>query len=413
MFGLKRLSGAYVSATRRSATRCISTAAGELKWLAEKDVIADVGGKVNVQRLRSVSRDFRTDTITIPTDAQLIAGIRATRGDDVELEDPDTVAFEARVARLAGKEAGLLCTSATGTNQIAVRSLLAQPPHSVVVDGRAHHFLNEAGGAALFSQATTHTALPENGLYLTAEDIEPVLQLGDDIHMAPTRLIVLENTMDGVVVPNEVAWGVRKLADQHGIKMHLDGARAWNAAAAALEGKEASEENITEALSAVCAPFDTISLCLTKSIGAPVGSVLVGSKEVIQRARWFRKMFGGAWRQSGPLVAAADWAVTHHFPRLGYTHELANRLAAGLQEAGCRIFLPVQTSMVFFDPAAAGVPLHEVEKAAAERGIRVRSNRLVVHHQTDPAAVDELIELIGGMAKGAVGPTTEKLRLGH
>ncbi|BEJ15022.1 hypothetical protein CspHIS471_0407890 [Cutaneotrichosporon sp. HIS471] len=397
MFGLKRLSSAYVSATRRSATRSISTAAGELKWLAEKDVIADVGGKVNVGRLRSVSRDFRTDTITIPTDAQLIAGVRATRGDDVELEDPDTVAFEARVARLAGKEAGLLCTSATGTNQIAVRSLLAQPPHSVVVDGRAHHFLNEAGGAALFSQATTHTALPENGLYLTAEDIEPVLQLGDDIHMAPTRLIVLENTMDGVVVPNEVAWGVRKLADQHAIKMHLDGARAWNAAAAALEGKEASEENITEALSAVCAPFDTVSLCLTKSIGAPVG----------------RKMFGGAWRQSGPLVAAADWAVTHHFPRLGYTHELANRLAAGLEEAGCRIFVPVQTSMVFFDPAAAGVPIHDVEKAAAERGIKVRSNRLVVHHQTDPAAVDELIELVGGMAKRTTGPTTEKLRLGH
>jgi threonine aldolase len=202
-----------------------------------------------------------------------MAGLRASRGDDVELEDPDTAAFEARVARLAGKEAGLLCASATGSNQLAVRSLLAQPPHSIVVDGRAHHFLNEAGGAALFSQATTHTAKPANGLYLTAEDVEPVLQLGDDVHMAPTRLIVLENTMDGVIVPNEVGWAVRGLADAHGIRMHLDGARAWNAAAAALDeaGKEATEENLGEALGAVCAPFDTVSLCLSKSIGAPLG----------------------------------------------------------------------------------------------------------------------------------------------
>jgi threonine aldolase len=141
--------------------------------------------------------------------------------------------------------------------------------------------------------------------------------------------------------------------------------------------------------------------------------VLVGGKDVIARARWFRKMFGGAWRQSGALAAAADWAVTHHFPRLSYTHALARRLATGLEGAGCRIFVPVQSSMVFFDPAAAGVPLKEVEKAAAEQGIKVRSNRLVVHHQTDPAAVEELVQLVKGMADGAAGPVGEKLRMGH
>lgn len=134
---------------------------------------------------------------------------------------------------------------------------------------------------------------------------------------------------------------------------------------------------------------------------------------MIRRARWFRKMFGGAWRQSGSFVAAADWAVTHHFPRLEYSHALARRLAEGLEGAGCRIFVPVQTSMVFFDPAAAGVPLREVEKAAAERDIKVRSNRLVVHHQTDPQAVEELVELVGSMAADAGRPVEEKLRLGH
>ncbi|KLT44734.1 hypothetical protein CC85DRAFT_270740 [Cutaneotrichosporon oleaginosum] len=400
---------ARVSLTRRVAVRSFASQALDLKWLAERDVTAEVGGEANVKRLRSVSRDFRTDTITIPTDAQLLAGLRASRGDDVELEDPDTAAFEARVAALAGKEAGLLCASATGSNQLAVRSLFAQPPHSVVVDARAHHFQNEAGGAALFSQATTHTARPANGLYLTAEDIEPVLQLGDDVHMAPTRLIVLENTMDGVVVPDDVAWGVRRLADPHGIKMHLDGARAWNAAAAAVlsEGGD-GEEGLRTSLSNICAPFDTASLCLSKSLGAPLGS-----REVVARARWFRKMFGGAWRQSGALAAAADWAITHHFPRLRYTHELARRLAAGLEAAGCRIVIPVQTSMVFFDPAAAGIPLGEVEKAARARGITVRSNRLVVHHQTDPRAVEELVDLVRGMAAKAEGPLGEKLRMGH
>lgn len=201
----------------------------------------------------------------------------------MEHEDPDTAAFEARIAFLAGKEAGLLCVSATATNQLAVRTLLTQPPHSIVVDARAHHFLNEAGGAALFSQATTHIAHPANNLYLTAEDIEDKLQLGDDIHMAPTRLIVLENTFNGVCVPPDVSWGVRELADHHGIKMHLDGARAWNAAAAILEekgGDHTNEEELRSALTAVLAPFDTASLCLSKGLGAPLGSWVTRANEL-------------------------------------------------------------------------------------------------------------------------------------
>lgn len=204
-----------------------------------------------------------------------MAGLRATRGDDVEREDPSTSEFEQRIARLAGKESALLCVSATMTNQLAVRSHLVQPPHSIVVDARAHHFLNEAGGAAVFSQATTHIAHPSNGLYLTAADVEDNLQLGDDIHSAPTRLIVLENTMNGVIVPQTVVSEISQLAGRHGIKMHLDGARAWNVAAALIEEQGLSptkEADIATALSSVLAGFDTASLCLSKGIGAPMGS---------------------------------------------------------------------------------------------------------------------------------------------
>lgn len=135
---------------------------------------------------------------------------------------------------------------------------------------------------------------------------------------------------------------------------------------------------------------------------------------MIQRARWFRKMFGGGWRQSGQLAAQADWAVSHHFPRLAYTHALARELADGLRAAGCEIFIPVETSMVFFDPSPIGVALQDVKDAAKERGIKVGSNRLVVHHQTSPEAVDELVDVVRALAAKSDGaPTQEKLHLGH
>lgn len=142
--------------------------------------------------------------------------------------------------------------------------------------------------------------------------------------------------------------------------------------------------------------------------------MLVGSHEHINRARWFRKMFGGGWRQSGQLAVQADYAVTHHFPRLSYTHALAKHLAKGLHEIGCEIFIPVETSMVFFDASPIGVTLQAVKDAAEERGIKVGSNRLVVHHQTAPLAVEELIDVVRGLKETSAGaPTREKLHLGH
>lgn len=345
---------------------------------------------------RSKHADPPADTITIPTDAQILYALRASRGDDVYREDPTTNALEERVARLSGKEAALFCSSTTMSNQLAIRSTLTQPPHSIICDHRAHTYMWEAGGAALFSQATSHALTPSNGLHLTADDIERNLCLGNDIHFAPNRMISLENTMSGVVFPQEEILKIHSLAKKHDLALHLDGARAWNVAARELErrGLDASKDtDIQAVLSELLEPFDTVGLCLSKGLGAPIGSILVGTKSLIDRARWFRKMFGGGWRQSGLLAAQADWAITHHMPRLAGTHKLAARLAEGLEDAGCEILAPVHTNMVYFDPSPLGLSTDTVMAALAALPdpIVLQDNRCVIHHQTSPKAVEDLV----------------------
>ncbi|KAL1413687.1 hypothetical protein Q8F55_001466 [Vanrija albida] len=378
------------------------------------DITESFGGAANVAHLRRVARDFRTDTITMPTDAQVAYAAQASRGDDVEGEDATTTALEERIARLAGKEAALLCLSATMCNALAVRSHLMQPPHSIIVDARAHTFKNEVGGAALFSQATSHALTPKNGLYLVREDIEPELQLGYDVHTAPTRLIMLEDTLNGVVVPTGEVERIAAMAGAHGIPLHVDGARVWNSAAAliARDGGVQDEAGLGAALAGILAPYATASLCLSKGLGAPLGSALVGDRKVIERARWFRKAFGGAWRQSGHVAAQADWALTHHFPRLAATHELARALADGLRAAGCTILAPVDTNMVFFDAAPLGLSFDRVKAALAalDEPITLGSNRLVVHHQTSPRAVADIVETIKALAASVSEEEAAKVR---
>lgn len=211
----------------------------------------------------------------MPSDAQITAALLSSRGDDVYLEDASTAALEARIAEMAGKEAALFGVSGTMTNQLSIRTHMKQPPHSVITDHRAHVHMMEAGGIAMFSQATTHGLVPSNGVHLTVEDIEPALQLGNNVHFAPTKLICLENTMSGIIFPQEEVEKISALAKQHGIAMHLDGARAWNVAAAEIERRgldPESEADRTTVLSDLLAPFDSASLCLSKGIGAPIGS---------------------------------------------------------------------------------------------------------------------------------------------
>lgn len=355
----------------------------------------------------------------MPTDAQMMAALQASRGDDVYHEDPSTAALEARIAKMAGKEAALFGTSGTMTNQLAIRTHMKQPPHSVITDHRAHVHMMEAGGIAMFCQATTHGLVPSNGVHLTLEDIQPALQLGTNIHIAPTKLICLENTLSGIIFPQEEIVRIAELAKKNNIGMHLDGARAWNVAAAELEKRgldPTSEADRTTVLSDILAPFDSASLCLSKGIGAPVGSAIVGSKEFIERARWFRKAFGGGWRQSGMLASMADYALTNFFPRLQDTHTLARRLAAGLEDAGCTILAPVDTSMVFFDPSPIGLSVNDVTQglAALDDPIGLNANRCVIHHQTDPQAVEDFIATVQRLAAAVPEnlrppPATEKL----
>lgn len=343
-----------------------------------------------------------------------MTALQASRGDDVYHEDPSTAALEERIAAMTGKEAAMFGPSGTMTNQLAIRTHLKQPPHSVITDHRAHVHMMEAGGIAMFSQATTHGLVPANGIHLTVEDIAPALQLGEDIHIAPTRLICLENTLSGMIFPQDEVVRIGNMAKEHGIAMHLDGARAWNVAAAEIEnrGLDATSENDrTEVLTDILAPFDTASLCLSKGIGAPIGSAIVGPKDFIARAKWFRKAFGGGWRQTGILANMTDYALTNFFPRLAYTHALARRLADGLEAAGCEIIAPVDTSMVFFDPSPLGLTVDQVAAAlgALPNPITLNTNRCVIHHQTSVEAVDEFIAEVQRLA--ATVPKEERTKV--
>ncbi|KDN50712.1 hypothetical protein RSAG8_01210, partial [Rhizoctonia solani AG-8 WAC10335] len=242
--------------------------------------------------------DFRSDTVTSPTASMLQAMISSAVGDDVYNEDETTANLEKHVADLMGHEAGLFVPSGTAGNQIAIRVHLTQPPHSVLCHARSHINQYEAGGIATLSQAMVQPVFPAKGPNLTLEDVKRGAVLWDDIHCAPTRVIALENTYGGTILPLKEVQRISEFARSKDIRIHCDGARLWNAVAA---GAGSFRE--------YGAAFDSISLCFSKGIGAPVGSVLVGSKAFIDRARWVRKSIGGGMRQSGVIAGAARAAL--------------------------------------------------------------------------------------------------------
>ncbi|GHJ84499.1 hypothetical protein NliqN6_0901 [Naganishia liquefaciens] len=363
-------------------------------------VTAEIGGQANVQRLAKLARDFRSDTITMPTDAQVMTGLQASRGDDVYREDEATIALEQRIARLTGKEDAMFVISGTASNQIAIRTNLTQPPHSVLLDIRAHVHKWEAGGMAVFSQATAHAIAPANGKHLTLEDdVLPNLELGEDVHTAPTRLISLENTLSGMVFPQREIEKIARVAEEHDIIMHLDGARIWETAAKACEEEgKYGEEGLREVMTNLCQPFKSVSLCMSKGLGAPIGSVLVGPKDFIKRARWFKKMFGGGIRQAGSLASAADWALTHTFPKLTHTHKLAAKLSTGILALGGRLLVPTETNMVWLDLSSLNIRAPDMIQRAREmfpeNPLTVGGARFVVHHQIEEKAIDDVLALL-------------------
>lgn len=227
----------------------------------------------------------------------------------------------------------------------------------------------------------------------------------DDVHFAQTKasllfnvlklfslleqLVALENTLNGVIFPHDEVMSISALCKSNGLKLHLDGARIWHVAA-----------ETGTALSVLCEPFDSVSLCFSKGLGAPVGSCLVGSKPFIKKAKAFRKLFGGGMRQSGFLAAAAAYSLTKNYPLIPQVHNLAKRLSRGLESIGVKILLPADTCMVFYDPAPVGLEYSDILEAAAKLPdpVFLGGSRLVVHIQTSEQAVEDILSLIAGMA---------------
>ncbi|OMH85948.1 Low specificity L-threonine aldolase [Zancudomyces culisetae] len=337
-----------------------------------------------------VKWDLRSDTVTKPTPEMLKVMMAAETGDDVFGEDPSISRFEKRVAELFGKEDGLFCASGTLSNQLGIRSHLKVPPYSVVCDANAHVYVHEAGGIAYHSLALTVPVEPlANKRYITLEEIKKKIFLDNgDFHIAPTRLICLENTINGMVFPIEEIRKISAYAREHNIGMHMDGARIWNASIAS--GTPFTEYG-------KC--FDSISICFSKGMGAPVGSVLVGSKEFIANARKFRKLFGAGWRQAGILAEAANYTIDNHLPLLQNDHKRAKCLADQLSQLGIKFLFPVETSILFVDFSSTGINAHHVAEALKEAGVLVIAFsevalRIVFHHQVQEGAVEAVVEVI-------------------
>lgn len=292
--------------------------------------------------------DLRSDTVTRPTQAMRDAMARAPVGDDVYREDPTVKALEQRTAYLLGKEAAVYVPSGTMSNALSVRSH-TEPGDEIVLDANAHIYFHEGGGPAALSGVSCRLIEGRRGIF-SGDDLKRVLR-PRDIHFPRTRAVCLENTHNrggGAVWPIEGIEDVHRAARGAGLALHLDGARLWNASAATgIPERDYAKH------------FDSVSVCFSKGLGAPVGSCLVGSADFIERARRFRKMFGGGMRQAGIVAAGALYALEHHRARLKEDHANAKAMAQGIAEIpGLEINLAeVQTNIVVFsvrhEPAAA------------------------------------------------------------
>lgn len=333
--------------------------------------------------------DFRSDVVTIPDDGMFAAMRESHLGDDVYNESATTQELEQHIADMCGKEAGLFCSSGTQGNQICLRTHLHQPPYSILCDARGHIITYEAGGIAMFSQAMSTPVMPKNGKHLTVEEVKKNLILGEDVHHADTKLISLENTLNGVVFPIDEIEKISKLARELHIPIHLDGARLWEASAATGIALESYGKS-----------FDTMSLCLSKGIGAPIGTVIVGSKSFIKKARWFRKMMGGGMRQVGILAGAARYALDTQFPDgLKAVHARAARTAKFAVEKGLVLQHPADTNMCWLDLEPSGIDEDAWIAKAKELGVTLGGGRCVFHHQITDEGEGLLCKVMEHFAK--------------
>ncbi len=328
--------------------------------------------------------DLRSDTLTRPTPAMREAMARADVGDDVFGEDPTVNELQRRVARLLGKESALFVPSGTMANLLAVLSQ-TKPGDSVILHEDAHPFNYESGGLGMVAGVMPKTLKGDCGI-LRPETIAAAIIQTDDHHFSATTLIAIENTTNrggGAIYPIETIHAIGALAHERGLKLHCDGARIFHAVVAT--GISAAE---------YARPCDTVSFCFSKGLGAPVGSILVGSAETINRAHRYRKMLGGGMRQAGILAAAALYALEHHIERLKDDHRRAQQFRQALEGTpGLTFPLPNPTNIVFIDvPDAYTFVSHIVDHNVFALPTRPTRLRAVFHLDIDDAGVERAVE---------------------
>jgi threonine aldolase len=332
--------------------------------------------------------DLRSDTVTQPTAAMREAMMRAPLGDDVFGDDPTVNALQERIAQITGKEAALFMPSGTQSNLCALMAH-CERGDEYIVGQNAHTYRYEGGGAAVLGsiqpQPLAQNASGEMSLADIAAAIKPI-----DCHFARTRLLALENTWNGHPMSQAYLAQATGLARQHGMAVHLDGARLFNAAV-----EQAAGGSVTESVRRIVDHFDSVSVCFSKGLGSPVGSAFCGSRELIAKALRWRKVLGGGLRQSGILAAAALHALEHHVDRLAEDHALAKRLAQGLQGVPGLSVRSAQTNIVFVDVAdGLGPVLLEDLKAQGVLATGLIGLRFVTHLGVDVAGIDHAIACI-------------------
>jgi len=326
--------------------------------------------------------DLRSDTVTKPTPAMREAMAQAEVGDDVYGEDPTVNRLQSLAAEMLGTESSLFTTSGTQSNLLGVMSH-CERGDEYIVGQRAHTYRFEGGGAAVLASIQPQPIeFQEDGTLDLAEVMRNIKPY--DFHFARTRLLCLENTQEGKALPLDYPPKAFSLARQHGLSLHLDGARVFNAAV-----------KLKVPVREIARHFDTISFCLSKGLGAPVGSVLCGPRELIDKARRWRKVLGGGMRQAGILAAAGIHALTHHVERLAQDHENAATLAKGLAQIEELHLDPskVQTNMVFF--ALEPTRFKSLQAYLKERGTLIGGRdkvRLVTHLDVTAEDIGVVIE---------------------
>lgn len=337
--------------------------------------------------------DLRSDTVTQPTPAMRAAMQSAPLGDDVFADDPSVNALQEKIAGLLGFEAALFVPTGTQSNLCAILSH-CQRGDEYIVGQMAHCYRWEGGGAAVFGSVQPQPLNHESDGTLALADIEAAIK-PDDAHFARTKLLALENTLGGKLLPFDYVQQATALAKSRGLNRHLDGARLFNAAVA--QAAQTGSNPLAEARR-IAQCFDSVSVCFSKGLGAPVGSALCGSREFIARAHRIRKMAGGGMRQAGMLAAAASHALDHHVGRLAQDHALAQHLADGLAGIEGLQVEPPQTNIVFVDlTGAAREQSAALLKHLAGQGIQATGLyrlRFVTHLDVDAAGVDRAVEAI-------------------